>query len=334
MEQPAPSRRRPRRPVRPGRRAGAVPNAPEAGCPCPLRRARPPQEKPPGPSGRERPCAACSCSFCCPASGGSRRGPSGRRGGRTPPGFLLPPQKSGGRRPGRPGHAKSSWTITRSPRRRSWSPCCRPTRPAGPNTAGPWRRFRAHRRPGDPPQGLQGKLRPAHRRRGHRGVPPDPNPGPGGLGRLGRRLPVGRPSHRAPASHGGGHRRFGTRPPSRPAGFAEEESRRDLEEVRQAWTQTRSQLDACRGPPGPPWGTGCGWKPKKRPSRTGYPVWSSGMPRPSRSGRFGAGAAGSAKPLRPQNRSRGREILSSLTPGPVRPASSGPGSLPVRRSRR
>ena len=27
----------------------------------------------------------------------------------------------------------------------------------------------------------------------------------------------------------------------------EEESRRDLEEVRQAWTQTRSQLDACRG---------------------------------------------------------------------------------------
>ena len=128
--------------------------------------------------------------------------------------------------------------------------------------------------------------------------------------------PAGRPpgSTGLSASHGGGHRRFGTATPFPTSWICPRRKAAGTWRRSGRPGQTRSQLDACHSPPGRP-GDRLRLEAQKKPSRTGWPVWSSGMPRSKRSGRFGAGAAGSAKPLRPQNRSRAREILSSLTLG-------------------
>ncbi|MFR8874943.1 MAG: ATP-binding protein [Oscillospiraceae bacterium] len=114
----------------------------------------------------------------------------------------------------------------------------------------------------------------------------------------------------------------------------EEESRRDLEEVRQAWTQTRSQLDACRGRRAA-LGDRLRLEAQEealadRVSR--LELWYAAL-------LAGLAALEQAQQdlqsrFAPKIAAEAREILSSLHPGPVRPASSGPGSLPVRRGRR
>ena len=216
--------------------------------PCPLRQARPPREKPPGPSGWERPCAACSCSFCCPASGGSRARPFWPSGG---------PDSSGA------SSSAAKKAAADAQAAREMQKLLDDYQVAAPEELEPLlqayqTRWAQYRRALEAFQSRTAALET--RRKALQGKLAQLTDG-GDTEAFLRTQTQALEAWDAwaaacrSAAQATGHRQameavtagLERDPLPDQLDLPEEESRRALEEVRQAWTQTRSQLDACRG---------------------------------------------------------------------------------------